>query len=95
MNIYDTHLRQWLLQPGNHRILRELSNAIKTYIDEDLRIDSWSALYRYFELVTRKQHSARALFDPLFNKMPPCPKLGATQQQLMLYRGAKPISTAA
>lgn len=79
----------WLVQPGNHRLMKTVREKLRAILQKNVNIQSWSDLYQAFEESVEVSESNRDLFTPVFETCPPSEELGATPKQIRLYRGAQ------
>lgn len=79
---------QWLVQPGNHRLLTLIRKKLQPLLSRAINIESWPDLYMAFEESVDKNEQNREIFQPVFEQYPPTPETGATTRQMILYRGA-------
>lgn len=81
--------KSWLIQPGNHRQISTIREKLQSVLHRRIDIQSWPDLYRAFEESIEVSESHRGVFEPVFETYPPSEELGATAQQIRLYRGAR------
>ena len=79
----------WLIQPGNHRLMKKIRENIGGVLNKSVNIQSWPDLYQAFEESVAVSDDCREVFQPVFEVCPPTEELGATQKQIRLYRGAQ------
>lgn len=80
--------KSWLTQPGNHRQLQGIKASVQDLLKRKIDIRSWPDLYQVFEETIEVAEPKRGLFDPIFKLHPPSIARGATEKQVVLYRGA-------
>lgn len=81
--------KSWLIQPGNHRQISSIREKLQSVLHRRVDIQSWPDLYRAFEESVEVSETHRDVFEPVFGHYPPSEEMGATQQQIRLYRGAQ------
>lgn len=81
--------KSWLIQPGNHRQITGIREKLYAILHRKVDINSWPDLYRAFEESVELSDANREVFEPVFEAYPPTEELGATDQQIRLYRGAR------
>ncbi|GAB1257933.1 hypothetical protein NBRC116494_24350 [Aurantivibrio plasticivorans] len=86
-----TTFKSWLIQPGHHRELKSICSKAKNILQKNIAVQSWQDLYGYFEETVDVDDTHRTIFDPIFKKHPPTKENGATDRQMKIYRGAKPV----
>ena len=80
-NTFET----WLLIPGNHRIILQVKKQITKILNKPIKIDSWRALYEYFEIILNFDLSKVNIFTNIFAIHPPRLENGATNSQIELF----------
>lgn len=96
----DITFKSWVLEPGNYRLVQSIKNRIKELDVCAGALRTWADFYTLWEQSVERQEESKALFKPIFDLFPPTRERGATERQLLLYRGQttvlqEPASNAA